>query len=50
MTKEEIKEYIKDNLKINIYKKYVDYKVIQIKVELTLEYEVVSEEFIEIDQ
>ena len=50
MTKEEIKEYIKDNLKINIYKKHVDYKVIQIKVELLLEGEMISEEFIEIDQ
>jgi len=50
MTKEELKEYIKDNLQITIYKKYVDYKVIQIKVELLLEGEMISEEFIEIDQ
>lgn len=50
MTKEELKEYIKDNLQITIYKKYVDYKEVQIKVELLLEGEMISEEFIEIDQ
>jgi len=50
MTKEELKEYIKDNLQITIYKKYVVYKVVQIKVELLLEGEMISEEFIEIDQ
>lgn len=50
MTKEELKEYIKDNLQITIYKKYVGYKVVQIKVELLLEGEMISEEFIEINQ
>lgn len=50
MTKEELKEYIKDNLQITIYKKYVNYKEVQIKVELLLEGEMISEEFIEIDQ
>ena len=50
MNVEELKQYLKDNLQITIYKKYVDYKVIQIKVELLLEHEMISEEYIEIEQ
>ena len=50
MTTEEVKQYLKDNLQITIYKKYIDYKVIQITVELLLEGDTISEEFIEIDQ
>lgn len=44
MTKEELKEFLKENLKLGLYKKYVDNDDVKITLSLQLGDDVISEQ------